>query len=75
LALIAAAALVFSGPDFAVADERRGAAQVQDGDTLVVAGEKIRLLDVDAPALARLGELRRRLGHQPGVSCRRRRQH
>lgn len=52
LALVAAAALVVSGPDLAVADERRGAARVQDGDTLVVAGEKVRLLDVDAPELA-----------------------
>jgi endonuclease YncB( thermonuclease family) len=34
------------------ADELRGATQVQDGDTLVVAGEKVRLLDVDAPELA-----------------------
>ena len=44
--------LLLLGTDLAMADERHGAAQVQDGDTLRVAGEKVRLLDVDAPELA-----------------------
>ena len=46
------AALVAGAPAPAVADELRGVARVHDGDTLMVAGETVRLRDVDAPELA-----------------------
>lgn len=53
-AVLRVAALLLLGlyPGLATAAELRGGAQVHDGDTLVVAGEKVRLLDVDAPELA-----------------------
>ena len=47
-----AAGLLLVGAAVAGAEELRGAARVQGGDTLAVADEKVRLLDVDAPELA-----------------------
>ena len=45
-------ALVAGAPAPAVAVELRGVARHHDGDTLVVAGERVWLRDVDAPELA-----------------------
>lgn len=51
LAILAAAALAARGIDPAQTFSRAGPARVHDGDTLTVAGERVRLLGIDAPEL------------------------